>query len=191
MCLLLYLVLRQLCGTLFCIRHVPKVFSPYKNTRLTAILTIVKYLCPDSLLTEVVLQEIVDILEELLNILLTGSYSDDFKEALSVIWKRDKSNVAGCLSPPVDNCLDCGGYLSAPNLPSKCILYTTNGPKVLTKLILHCSVCKISYGYLMKLNDDGVSQYYSQEIMASNTVFEVINVSYIGKSLYLWLTSLM
>ena len=146
---------------LFCIHHMPKVFSRYKNTCLTAILTIVKYLCPESLLTEVVLQEIADILEFVPNILLTGSYSDDFKEALSIISKRDKSNVTRLLALPVDNCLDCGGYLSAPNLPSKCILCTTNGPKALTKLILHCSNCKISYGYSMKSNDDGVSQYYS------------------------------
>lgn len=117
--------------------------------------------------------------------------SDDFEEALSVISRRGGINVSGFLAPPVDNCLDCGGYLSAPNPPSKSILYTTNGPKALTKLILRCSSCKISYVYSMKSNDDRVSQYYSQEIMASNTVLEVTNVLYIGKSLYLWLTSLM
>ena len=176
---------------LFCIRHVPKVFSRYKNTRFKAILTIVKYLCLECLLTEVLLQEIVDMLEEFApDIPLKGSYSDDFEEALSVISKKDEINVSGFLAPPVDNCLDCGGYLSAPNPPSKLILYTTDGPKALTKLILRCRSCKISYCYLKKPNDDRVSQYYSQEIMASNTVLEVTNVSYIGKSLYLWLTFL-
>ena len=177
---------------LFCIRHVPKVFSRYKNTRLTAILKIVKYLCPECLLTDVLLQEIVDMLEEFApDIPLKGSYSDDFEEALSVVSKKGEINVSGFLAPPVDNCLDCGGYLSVPNPPSKCILYTTDGPKALTKFILRCPSCKISYGYSMKSNDDRVSQYYSEEIMASNTVLEVTNVSYIGKRLYLWLTSLM
>ena len=44
---------------LFCIRHVPKVFFRYKNTRLRAIFTIVNCLCPESSLSETALREIM------------------------------------------------------------------------------------------------------------------------------------
>ena len=154
----------------------------YKNTRLTAILTIVKYLCPECLLTEVLLQEIVDMLEEFApDIPLKGSYSHDFEEALSVISKKDEINVSGFLAPPVGNCLDCGGYLSAPNPPSKCILYTTDGPKALTKLILRCPSCKISYGYSMKSNDDRMSQCYILQFCGTKLKNFVGNIEDKGK----------
>ena len=42
----------------------PKVFSQYKNTRLMIISRIVKYLCPESSLTDIVVEEIVDTLEK-------------------------------------------------------------------------------------------------------------------------------
>ena len=177
---------------LFCIRHVPKVFCRYKNTCLRAIFTIVNYLCPESSLSEIVLQEIMSILEEFApNIPLTGTYTEDFENALNAITKRGELNVAGFLAPPVDNCLQCGGHLSAPNPPSKCILYSTSCPKALTKLLLRCSSCKISYGYSMKTGDDKVLWYYSPKIMAKNSVLEITKVSYVEKSLYLWQTSLM
>jgi hypothetical protein len=177
---------------LFCIRHVPKAFSRYKNTRLTVMYEILKYLCPESSLTELVLQEIVEMLEEFVpNISLAGSYSHDFEEALNIVTKTGEFNVSRFLAPPVDDCLECGGCLSAPNQPSKCILFTTNGPKAVTKLILRCASCKVSYGYSMKTDGNGMSQYYSKEIMEYNTVLQVTNVAYIEKTLYLWLTSLM
>ena len=43
----------------------------------------------------------------------------------------------------------------------------------------------------MKTDGNGMSQYYSKEIMEYNTVLQVTNVAYIEKTLYLWLTSLM
>ena len=177
---------------LFSIRHVSKVFSRYKNTRLTIISRIVKYLCPESSLTDIVVEEIVDTLEKFApNMQLTGTYSNDFDDALKAVTKVGEFSVSGLLAPPVDDCLQCGGRLCASNPPSNGILYTTNGPKAVTKIILCCSSCKISYGYAMRSNADGVSRCYSKNIMARNTVLEVTNVAYIEKALYAWLTSLM
>lgn len=125
------------------------------------------------------------------NMQFTGTYSNDFDDALKAVTKAGEFNVSGLLAPPVDDCLQCGDRLCAPNPPSNGILCTTNGPKAVTKIILRCSSCKISYGYAMRSNADGVSQYYSENIMARNTVLEVTNVAYIEKALYAWLTSLM
>lgn len=179
---------------LFSIRHVPKVFSRYKNTRFTIISRIVKYLCPESSLTDVVVEEIVDTLEKFApNMPFTGTYSNDFDDALKAVTKAGEFNVSGLLAPSVDDCLECGGRLCALNPPSNGIyLYTTNGTKAVTKIILRCSSCiKISYGYAMRSDGDGVSRYYSEDIMTRNTVLEVTNVAYIEKAIYVWLTSLM
>ncbi|CAB4041062.1 Hypothetical predicted protein, partial [Paramuricea clavata] len=167
-----------------------KVFSRYKNTRFTIISRIVKYLCPESWLTDIVVEEIVDTLEKFApNMPFAGTYSNDFDDALKAVTKAGEFNVSGLLAPPVDDFLECGGRLCAPNPPSNGILYTTNGPKAVTKIILRCLSCKI-YGYAMRSDGDGVSCYYSEDIMARNTVLEVTNVAYIEKALYVWLTSL-
>ncbi|CAB4006978.1 Hypothetical predicted protein [Paramuricea clavata] len=76
---------------LFSIRHVPKVFSRYKNTRFTIISRIVKYLCPESSLTDVVVEEILDILEKFApNMPLAETYSNDFDDALKAVTKAEE-----------------------------------------------------------------------------------------------------
>lgn len=92
----------------------------------------------------------------------TGTYSDDFGEALHVITRRRECNVAGFLASPVHNYLQCGMKSEGhTKLYQASDFIHSYDPKALMKLILHRSRCKILCVYSKKANTDGVSQHSS------------------------------
>ncbi|CAB4001986.1 Hypothetical predicted protein, partial [Paramuricea clavata] len=172
------------------IRHVPKTFARYKNSRCNIIFTIIDHLCPCRFSVTLV-DDIVCFLEEFApESPFLGNYSAVFEEALCTLSKREKLNFGGFIVPPVEDCLRCGSILSAPNPRSSCTLYTITGPKQCAKLVLRCKDCKVSYGRSMIAEGKGNASYYFEAIAAADDLIEVTNVVYMEKRLYRWLPSL-
>lgn len=65
------------------------------------------------------------------------------------------------LSPPLDNCLSCGGTLQAHHAPTSVVCYTWNGPLPALKMTLRCEGCSINYRYEQYGNSKEGYKYYS------------------------------
>ena len=106
------------------------------------------------------------------------------------VWNLTQSegvNFNKFLTPPVSNCLHCNKQLSMHNDQSKATLFTSKGPIPCSKVSLECRDCSFQYGVLNYSNKEGT--YFYPEELATHSVIEVSNVTYIDSKLYNWIPS--
>ena len=91
------------------------------------------------------------------------------------------------LSPPLQSCMNCGGYINMHNPPTTAKVFTLQGPIPASKITLECRACDMTFG-IGRYRDSNGYHYYPKTVQSE--LIEVTNTAYLTDDLYRWLPSL-
>lgn len=173
------------------LKHVPASYCRKEKTtllRMKYINNIMKSNCVDMSLED--LEVNIRFLECYCPSFLDRDFDETFDKSLWNLSKEEENWYNMFLTPPVKDCLSCGGTLGMYNPPSKAVVFGVDGPVPSTKVTLECRTCNIKYGIAKYTNSEGRHFYPIDAYGANSNLVEISNVTYMEYDLYRWIPSL-
>lgn len=117
-------------------------------------------------------------------------HPDAYDKELQCFLHEHKTGHNAFLGPPTKHCLNstCDRHqLSTYSAPTNVTVFTANGPRPATKLVLKCSKCNTNYGYSKYGNKLITGERYYAE---SRQLVEASDVVFVDRSLHQLFASL-